>query len=176
MDGVLTQRLFPSGNPALRRGHCLRIPACNSARVSAAVSEWVMALRAGKLVAACKEARPDRAHGPWRILADNESFLKGRASQREYDKTSMRMWHIPPRSPDLNPVERFWAYLRKRLEALDLRDLLQKRPPVDKAGLRARVRQVVAQQKSKAVAKNLVAGLIKTCRQVRKHKGAAARG
>ena len=42
--------------------------------------------------------------------------------------------------------------------------------------LRARVRQVVAQQKSKAVAKNLVAGLIKTCRQVQKHKGAAARG
>ena len=52
----------------------------------------------------------------------------------------------------------------KRLEALDLRDLVQKRPPVDKAGLRARVRQVVAQQKSKAVAKNLVAGLIKPCR------------
>ena len=133
-------------------------------------------MRAGKLVAACREARPDRAHGPWRILADNESFLKGRASQREYEKTSVRMWHIPPRSPDLNPVERFWAYLRKRLEALDLRDLVQKRPPVDKAGLRARVRQVVAQQKSKAVAKNLVAGLIKTCRQVQKHKGAAARG
>ena len=76
----------------------------------------------------------------------------------------------------LNPVERFWAYLRKRLEAMDLRDLIEKRPPVDKAGLRARVRLVVGQQKSKAVAKNLVAGLLKTCKLVQKNKGAAVRG
>ena len=50
------------------------------------------------------------------------------------------------------------------------------RPPLDKAGLRARVRMVVAQQKSKGVAKNLVAGLLKTCKHVQKNKGAAARG
>ena len=127
-------------------------------------------------MAACKQARPDRAHGPWHMLTDNESFLKGRASQREYTKTSVHLWHIPPRSPDLNPVERFWAYLRKRLEVMDLRDLIEKRPPVDKAGLRARVRLVVAQQKSKAVALNLVAGLLKTCKLVQKNKGAAVRG
>ena len=89
---------------------------------------------------------------------------------------SVYLWHIPPRSPDLNPVERFWAYLRKRLEAMDLRDLIEKRPPVDKAGLKARVRMVVAQQKSKGVAKNLVASLLKTCKHVQKNKGAAARG
>ena len=35
---------------------------------------------------------------------------------------------------------------------------------------------VVAQQKSKGVAKNLVASLLKTCKHVQKNKGAAARG
>ena len=35
---------------------------------------------------------------------------------------------------------------------------------------------VVGQQKSKAVAKNLVAGLLKTCKLVQKNKGAVVRG
>ena len=65
---------------------------------------------------------------------------------------------------------------QNRQVAMDLRDFIEKRPPVDKAGLRARVRLVVAQQKSKGVAKNLVAGLLKTCKHVQKNKGAAVRG
>ena len=53
---------------------------------------------------------------------------------------------------------------------------LAKRPSVDKAGLKSRVRMVVAQQKSKSVANNLLASLLKTCKHVQKNKGAAARG
>ena len=138
--------------------------------------DWVAALRGGKLVAACKSARPDRSHGPWHIIADNESFLKARGSQSEYARLSVHLWHIPPRSPDLNPVEKFWAYLRRRLQQMDLRDLASRRPPVNKTALRARVRQIVSQKKSQNVAKNLVAGLMKTCKAVKKNKGAAVRG
>ena len=86
------------------------------------------------------------------------------------------MWRIPARSPDLNPVEKFWAYLRRRLQQMDLRDLASRRPPVNKTALRARVRQIVSQKKSQNVAKNLVAGLMKTCKAVKKNKGAAVRG
>ena len=53
---------------------------------------------------------------------------------------------------------------------------LAKRPPVDKVGVKSRVRMVVAQQKSKSVANNLVASLLKTCKHVQKNKGAVARG
>ena len=91
-------------------------------------------------------------------------------------KAQVHLWHIPPRSPDLNPVEKFWAYLRRRLQDIDLRDLASRRPPVNKTALRARVRQIVAQKKSQNVAKNLVAGLMRTCKAVKKNKGAAVRG
>ena len=50
------------------------------------------------------------------------------------------------------------------------------KPPVNKTALRARVRQIVSQKKSQNVAKNLVAGLVKTCKAVKKNKGAAVRG
>ena len=63
----------------------------------------------------------------------------------------------------------------------DLRDLCEDLCGIVPHGRRAEsanrtlFHPMVAQQKSKDVAKNLVAGLIKTCRQVQKHKGAAAR-
>ena len=57
-----------------------------------------------------------------------------------------------------------------------MRDSIEKRPPVETSGLKSRVRMVVAQQKSKGVANNLVAGLLKTCKHVQKNKGTAARG
>ena len=94
--------------------------------------EWAAAVSAGKLVAACKQARPDRVNGPWHVLCDNESFIKGRQSKKAYAKASVQLWHIPARSPDLNPVEKFWGNLRKRLRAMDLQDLAKKRPPVGK--------------------------------------------
>ena len=56
-----------------------------------------------------------------------------------------------------------------------MRDLIEKRPPVDTSGLKSRVRMVVAQQKSKGVANNHVASLLKTCNHVQNNKGAVAR-
>ena len=56
-----------------------------------------------------------------------------------------------------------------------MRDSIEKRPPVETSGLKSRVRMVVAQQKSKGVANNHVASLLKTCKHVQKNKGAVAR-
>ena len=104
--------------------------------------EWSAAVDSGQLVAACKTCRPDRQHGPWRILCDNETFLKAPASRTAHRAAGVHLWHIPPRSPDLNPVEKYWAWLRRKLRAMNLDDLRAKRAPVTKAVLRTRVRNV----------------------------------
>ena len=137
-------------------------------------AEWVKVLKAGKLVAACRAARPDRTNGPWHILCDNESFLDGRDSKREYAKTSVHLWHIPPRSPDLNPVERYWAYLRKRLRAMDLKDMADKRAPVGRSELKRRVQTVVKSKTSMVICKRMLRSLLQTARLVIKKKGAAS--
>ena len=108
------------------------------------------AVRSGRLVAACKKVRPDRQRGPWNILCDNESFLD--ASRAAHDSVGVRLWHIPPRSPDLNPVEKYWSWLRRQLRAMDLADLVAKRRPVTKTALKARVRTLCSSQRAKVVA------------------------
>ena len=139
-------------------------------------AEWTAAVEKGRLVEACKSARPDRQRGPWRLLCDNESFLKGKETQAAHDKAAVELWHIPPRSPDLNPVERFWGWLRKRLRAMDLADLRAGRKAVKKTALKARVRNLLKTQKAKQVAKSFVLSLPKTRAEVKKRKGAASRG
>ena len=88
----------------------------------------------------------------------------------------MHLWHIPPRSPDFNPVEKFWSWVRKQLRAMDLADLKAKRPPVQRTALQARVRSLLRAVKAKSMSKNHVQSLHKTCREVVKTKGAATRG
>ena len=68
------------------------------------------------------------------VLCDNESFLSTARSKQAHANARLCMWHIPPRSPDLNPIEKYWAWLRKSLLARDLSDAVAKRPALDKAG------------------------------------------
>ncbi len=105
-------------------------------------------------------------------MCDNESFLDAPASRAAHAKMSVELWHIPPRSPDLNPVERFWAWLRKRLRAMDLADLKAGRKPVQKFTLKARVRALLKTQKAKEVAKNHVLSLHSVCAKVKRKHGA----
>ena len=84
------------------------------------------------------------------------------------------LWHIPPRSPDLNPVERFWAWVRRQLRDMDLADLRAKRPPIKKFGLKHRVRALMRTERAKEVAKNHVMSLRKTCALVKRKRGAAS--
>lgn len=119
--------------------------------------------RAGEGVARC-------------LLCDNESFLDAQESRIAHAKARMELWHIPARSPDLNPVELYWAKVRAWLRAMDLADLQAGRPPVQKAGLKERVRRVLKSAKAKATAKHIFQSLRKRCEAVKRKKGGAIRG
>ena len=82
--------------------------------------------------------------------------------------------HTSPIPGHLNPCEKFWAYLRKRLRAMDLQDVEARRPPVGRAQLKARVACILSSAKSKVVSKNLVRGLKRVCKVVLKKRGAAS--
>ena len=140
------------------------------------VEEWVQALRCGALTKAIQNLKPVCKSGPWEGLCDNEGFLNSKEAQAQYKKIGVKLWRVPPRSPDLNPVEKFWAWLRRQLRAMDLRDAVAKRPVLAKATYRERVRRICASQKAQQVARNITLGLRKTCKEVKQKKGAANRG
>ena len=93
-----------------------------------------------------------------------------------YTRIGIRLWHVPARSPDLNPVEKFWAWLRKHLRKLDLKDAVAKRPVLGKVAYRERVRRVLQTKKAQKVAKSCALGLRKVCKAVIKGGGIATRG
>ena len=97
-------------------------------------------------------------------------------SQPACCRKGVHLLHIPARSPDLNPAEKYWTWMWRKLRAMDLEDLVAGRPPATRAQLRARVRQLVRTEKSKEVARNSVRGLKKVCKEVIKKKGHATRG
>ena len=136
--------------------------------------EWVEAVEAGRLVAACKRARPDRERGPWHILCDNERFLKAPASREAHGACHVHLCHIPPRSPDLNPVELFWGWLRKQLRAMDLADFMGGRPPVTRIRLKARVRGLLETQRARRVATRCFLLLGKAWEVVARKRGTAS--
>ena len=138
--------------------------------------EWVKAVNAGKLAGACRAAQAGNGEGPWRVLCDNESFLMTDASRAAMRKARVSLWRIPSRSPDLNPVEKYWSHLRRWLRKHDLADLEAGRPPVMKAAMKERVRRLLGSAAAKTAARNTVRSLRKTCQEVLKKKGAATRG
>ena len=85
-------------------------------------------------------------------------------------------WHVPPKSPDLNPVEKFWSWLRRHLHQIDLRDTVAKRPVLGKTAYRERVRRVMGSIKARNAAIETLASFRKSCRERIKKKGAATRG
>ena len=62
-------------------------------------------------------------------------------------------------SPDLNPVEKMWGWLQRRIRQKDREDLRKRRPPIGKVAFRARIR----------------GGFRKTCRDVVARKGGMAK-
>ena len=85
-------------------------------------------------------------------------------------------WPIPAKSPDLNPAEKFWSWLRRRLRAMDLADLSARRAPVPKCTLKTRVRNLLQTQPAKRVVGKCASGLRRVCREVVRLHGAATRG
>ncbi len=138
--------------------------------------EWVEALQFGKLTQAIKDLKPVKRNGPWYVLCDNESFLLTEESQKEYRKAKVRLWRVPARSPDLNPVEKFWGWLRRELVRRDLKDLQAKRPVLKKPGYLKRVQAVCRSPRAQEVASKCAQNFRKACQQISGAGGAAAGG
>ena len=135
--------------------------------------EWAEAVDDRCLVKALRAANPARKRGPWRVLCDNESFLRAPESVAAHRRANVQLIKIPAKSPDLNPVELFWAWLRKQMRAMDLNDLAKKRQAVGKTAYKARLLRLIKTPKAQRVAGNTMEHFIKVCKAVSKAKGAA---
>ena len=93
-----------------------------------------------------------------------------------YRFKNITLWDVPAKSPDLNPVEMFWAWLREKLRLMDLADLHKKRRPLGKPAYTQRVKSVIRTQKAQSAAKNCASQFRKACQQVVDRKGAASDG
>lgn len=55
------------------------------------------------------------------IILDNASFPKSKERLEIMEKAGCEVVFLPPYSPDLHPIEKFWAHFKKRVrEALNL--------------------------------------------------------
>ena len=133
-------------------------------------------MRQRKLRNALLSLNPARRSGVKYVLCDNERFLTTAASTRAMRQAKIRLWHIPPLSPDLNPVEKFWAWMRRALRALDLADCVAGRPVPTRQQYAARIRAVAGSQRAQRVAAACATGLRRVCQEVHRRKGAATRG
>jgi transposase len=50
------------------------------------------------------------------VIMDNASFHKSKDSQRLIEQAGCRLLFLPPYSPDLNPIEVFWANFKKMIQ------------------------------------------------------------
>ena len=144
-------------------------------RKKCSVDEWVGAVKDGTLGALLRRLNPRIKDRPWRVLCDGEVFLHSTAAAEVYWRHSISVWKIPPRSPDLNPVEKLWSWLRRELGRRDLEDYRQKKACLTKVQYIARVKEVLRTRKAHNVAARIAAGFRKTCKEVDRKQGAAAR-
>ena len=139
-------------------------------------AEWSGAVRGGALRKAILALQPVSRRGPWHVLCDNESFLRAPESRAAYERNRVVLWELPPKSPDLNPVEKFWGWLRRQLRAKDLADLAARRAPVGKAAFKIRVRNICRTKRAQRVAAAFARNLRRAAADVVRNKGAAVRG
>jgi hypothetical protein len=135
--------------------------------------DWAKIVNRGDLVKAVKSVNPKRKKGPWSVLCDNESFLRAKVSNAAVKAAGVKLWKMPAKSPDLNPAERCWSWLRRKLRLMDLDDAVKKRPVLGKTAYRARVRSVVKSKKAQSVGAAQAKLMKRVCREVVRKKGAA---
>ena len=134
--------------------------------------EWLLEVKAGKLFAAVKKLQPGRHAGPRRLLCDDESFLAGKECKKEYKKKKIQLLHIPARSPEFNPIESFWGWLRQAMRRRDLEDMRNKRPALGKTAWMCRLKRLLKTKKAQTVAKKKFQNFKKVCRVVYRKNGA----
>ena len=52
------------------------------------------------------------------IIMDNTTFHKSAKTKKLIEQAGCQLLFLPPYSPDLNPIENFWAYLKKRIREI----------------------------------------------------------
>ena len=139
-------------------------------------AEWCREVRRDKLRKAIRSLNPVKRNGPWTVLCDNEAFLHTPRSRRAMMDVGVRIWRMPASSPDLNPVEKMWAWLRRKIRAKDAEDLRKRRLPIGRTAFKARVRSILASRGAQDVAARIAAGFRNTCKEVVAKHGSMARG
>ena len=132
-------------------------------------------VKKGRLVAAIKALKPVSKKGPWWVLCDNESFLRTDISRAAYTQQKVKLWTMPAKSPDLNPVEKFWAWVRKEMRARDMADLRARRVVPGKTAYTLRVKRLLKSRRAQQAASNIALGFKRVCKQVVANKGAASK-
>lgn len=138
-------------------------------------ADWARATDAGKFARALAQVNPTRPDGPWNVLCDNESFLRSPLAREAHRKANITLWKMPPRSPDLNPIEKYWSWLRRALLKKDLEDLRDGKPVPERKAYIARMRVINRSKKAQRVAASIAKGFKKTCKAVVEQGGAAVR-
>ena len=139
-------------------------------------AEWEKtALSSGKLQRVVRHLHLGKRRGPWRFFCDGEGFLKSGASTSYCSKMKIQTLHIPARSPDLNPIERYWSWVRKQLRRRDLEDLRCGRKALGKMAYKIRVKNFFKTTKAQANAKRMWASMKPVLKEVIRKKGAMAR-
>ena len=139
------------------------------------IEEWCDAIQDGTLGRLLRRLNPRNTQRSWKLLCDGEGFLHSKDARKWYGRRSISTWKIPAHSPDLNPIEKFWSWLRRELRRRDLVDFKSKRAPITKAQYIARVKQVLTTRRANLAAANIAKSLKKVCKEVVDKKGAAAR-
>ena len=137
--------------------------------------DWVEAVEDGRVDGAIKKLGGVNKRGPWTVLCDGESFLHTKDSRKALKKVRVKLWQIPPKSPDLNPIEKFWAWVRKELRARDFVDLTAKRPVPGQMAYKRRVVNLLKSAKAQRQAAACAKGLRRVCAEVSRKRGAASR-
>jgi transposase len=52
------------------------------------------------------------------VVMDNASFHKSEKTKELVEKFSCRLFFLPPYSPDLNPIEKFWASMKAKIKKI----------------------------------------------------------
>ena len=92
-----------------------------------------------------------------------------------YQTKHIKLLHIPAKSPDLNPIESFWGWMRAQLRRRDLQDLRAGRPPLGKMAYKVRLTRFLKTRRAQDVAKAKFNAFKKVCREVKNKRGAASR-
>jgi transposase len=52
------------------------------------------------------------------IVMDNASFHKGQRTRELIERSGNILVFLPPYSPDLNPIEKFWGWLKRKIRSI----------------------------------------------------------